>query len=59
MRKGGDLVVVDDAQEQAFLTSILMSMGKTKEGIWIGLTDIRHELHWEWVNGKLKVSLSM
>ncbi|XP_060597917.1 uncharacterized protein LOC132751720 [Ruditapes philippinarum] len=51
-RKGGDLVVVDDAAIQTFLVNTLKSLGSTKDGLWMGLTDIRHELHWEWVNGE-------
>ncbi|XP_045163870.2 secretory phospholipase A2 receptor-like [Mercenaria mercenaria] len=51
-KKGGDLVLVDDAAIQTFIVSTLHTLGNTKDGVWIGLTDRSNELHWQWVNGE-------
>ncbi|KAH3753400.1 hypothetical protein DPMN_188036 [Dreissena polymorpha] len=49
--KGGSLVIIKDQQTQQFIMASLGYLGNSKQGIWIGLSDSRKELQWEWVNG--------
>ncbi|XP_052820495.1 macrophage mannose receptor 1-like [Mya arenaria] len=49
--KGGDLVFIRDDSTQNFIMATLGYLGNQENGIWIGLTDHRKELHWEWVDG--------
>ncbi|XP_028992577.2 CD209 antigen-like protein C isoform X1 [Betta splendens] len=44
-KSGADLVVVDSAEEQTFLTKL------TKQESWIGLSDSDKEGTWKWVDG--------
>ncbi|XP_028992597.1 CD209 antigen-like protein C [Betta splendens] len=44
-KSGADLVVVDSAEEQNFLTKL------TKQESWIGLSDSDKEGTWKWVDG--------
>uniref|UniRef100_A0AAQ6ILM6 C-type lectin domain-containing protein n=1 Tax=Anabas testudineus TaxID=64144 RepID=A0AAQ6ILM6_ANATE len=44
-KRGGDLVVIDSAEEQTFLSEF------TKVESWIGLTDGDKEGTWNWVDG--------
>ncbi|KAH3753415.1 hypothetical protein DPMN_188051 [Dreissena polymorpha] len=48
--KGGSLVIIKDQQTQQFIMASLGYLGNSKQGIWIGLSDSRKELQWEWVN---------
>ncbi|XP_008431060.1 CD209 antigen-like protein E [Poecilia reticulata] len=43
--KGGDLVVIDDDEEQKFVFTL------TRWSTWIGLTDRETEGSWKWVDG--------
>ncbi|XP_038153410.1 CD209 antigen-like protein C [Cyprinodon tularosa] len=42
---GGDLVVIDSADEQTFLVAY------TKKSFWIGLNDKENEGSWKWIDG--------
>ncbi|XP_026232663.1 CD209 antigen-like protein A [Anabas testudineus] len=44
-KRGGDLVVIDSAEEQTFLSEFTMVES------WIGLTDRDKEGTWNWVDG--------
>ncbi|KAM4560988.1 uncharacterized protein V3H82_015062 isoform 1-T1 [Fundulus diaphanus] len=44
-RKGGDLVVIDDPEEQTFVSTF------AKSPLWIGLSDKETEGSWKWVDG--------
>ncbi|KAL4221013.1 C-type lectin (CTL) or carbohydrate-recognition domain (CRD) [Mactra antiquata] len=50
--KGGDLIVIPDAETQNFVIMTLQDLRNSHDGIWLGLSDRKHELHWEWVNGE-------
>ncbi|XP_054887898.1 C-type lectin domain family 4 member E-like [Poeciliopsis prolifica] len=45
MNRGGDLVVIDDEDEQKSLFTL------TEKSTWIGLTDEETEGYWKWVDG--------
>ncbi|XP_053711270.1 CD209 antigen-like protein E [Synchiropus splendidus] len=44
LRAGADLVIINDPQEQAFLTGF-------SEAAWVGMTDMKEEGTWLWVDG--------
>ena len=52
---GAHLVVIDDAAEQTYLTSVATQMttdnGSTNELVWLGLTDQGVEGSFDWVTG--------
>ncbi|XP_058475495.1 hepatic lectin-like [Solea solea] len=49
---GGDLVVINNKEEQRFLVSRLMTkMINPEDKFWIGLTDSETEGKWMWVDG--------
>eukprot|EP00794_Sanderia_malayensis_P003261 gene3261-3742_t len=48
-QRGGDLVIIDSAQEQNFITN---QARKDRQAYWIGLTDRYTEGNFFWVDGK-------
>ncbi|XP_026232145.1 CD209 antigen-like protein A [Anabas testudineus] len=44
-KRGGDLVVIDSAEEQTFLSKLI------NKDTWIGLNDRDKEGTWKWVDG--------
>ena len=49
--RGGYLVVIESAAEQAFVESITKNHEGKQTAIWIGLSDDEDEGEWEWVDG--------
>lgn len=51
--RGGDLAVIPDSETQQRIYEMVKTAvkGYTPD-VWIGLNDLRHEGHWEWVDGK-------
>ena len=50
---GGDLTVVLNTEDQAFLTNLTFHVEpRTHQGVWIGLQDLVKEGVFLWVNGK-------
>lgn len=50
--KGGNLVVIESAEEQALVESITKNSEGKQMAIWIGLSDEDDEGQWEWVSGE-------
>ena len=46
---GGNLVTINDAEEQAFLVD---RYGNDQQRLWIGLTDVNDEGTFEWISGE-------
>ncbi|XP_021091754.1 CD209 antigen-like protein E [Mesocricetus auratus] len=44
---GAQLIIIESYEEQDFL----LKMYKIKGRLWIGLSDMKHEGSWQWVNG--------
>jgi hypothetical protein len=49
--KGGNLVVVNDNEEQSFVMSSLKALSFHATGVWIGLSDTNHEGTFTWITG--------
>lgn len=50
--KGGHLVVINSAEEQAAVERISQNPDGKQSAIWIGFSDEEKEGDWEWVNGE-------
>jgi hypothetical protein len=50
--RGGHLVTITSAAEQAFLVSTFFAVGSVYGSYWIGLTDAATEGSWSWVTGE-------
>ncbi|CAI5696704.1 unnamed protein product [Oreochromis niloticus] len=57
--RGSDLVVIDDQEEQKFVSSKIQNMKTSRQwwenGFWIGITDIETEDRWVWINNVTEV----
>ncbi|XP_026212311.1 CD209 antigen-like [Anabas testudineus] len=54
VRRGADLVVIDNQEEQKFVSDSIQNMKTTTNrwgnGFWIGITDVHSEGTWTWIN---------
>ncbi|XP_005917057.3 C-type lectin domain family 4 member M [Haplochromis burtoni] len=57
--RGSDLVVIDNQEEQKFISSNIQNMKTSDQwwqsGFWIGITDIETENRWVWINNVTEV----
>ncbi|KAM9842958.1 uncharacterized protein ACBR49_014339 [Aulostomus maculatus] len=54
IHRGADLIVVNNPEEQKFVSGIIDGMKTSHntwdDGFWLGVTDIETEGHWVWIN---------
>ncbi|XP_036006990.1 CD209 antigen-like isoform X1 [Fundulus heteroclitus] len=60
VRQGGDLLVINNLEEQLLMSSnfprIASSSSWWMNGLWIGLTDVQHPGTWTWTNNVTETS---
>ncbi|KAF7670236.1 hypothetical protein LDENG_00043230 [Lucifuga dentata] len=59
IHRGADLVVIDDPEEQKFVSNGIRNVRSGRDmwgnGVWVGLTDIDTEGKWVWINNVTEV----
>ena len=49
---GGDLVTINDANENAWVNSTFSNFGAIPRSLWIGFNDVASEANWVWASGE-------
>ncbi len=50
-QRGGDLVVIESAEENEVVRKLIEDYAINPQGCWIGASDVASEGVWRWVNG--------
>ncbi|MEQ2229475.1 hypothetical protein ILYODFUR_019137 [Ilyodon furcidens] len=62
IRQGGDLLVIDNLEEQQLISTNFPRTESSSiwliDGFWIGLTDVRHQGTWTWINNVTETSVT-